>query len=185
MSRRRKKKHRSQEEVELNLAAMLDMAFQLLTFFILTFRPAPVESQISMRMPPPIPVTQQSGSEIGSDDKSTDPLAGLKRLTVTITSTKQGEIDQIVIENQRMKDQATTDLRLVALDKRLNEIFKETPSEEMVVQYGSALRYEFVTRVLEVCSFQTLKSGQKLAKVTFAEFPDGSLEDAPAAKANK
>ena len=37
---RRRRGHHSQEEVELNLAAMLDMAFQLLTFFILTFRPA-------------------------------------------------------------------------------------------------------------------------------------------------
>ena len=38
---RRKKKSRGKEEVELNLAAMLDMAFQLLAFFILTFRPSP------------------------------------------------------------------------------------------------------------------------------------------------
>ncbi len=43
---RKKKKRRSQSEVELNLAAMLDMAFQLLAFFILTFRPAPLEGQI-------------------------------------------------------------------------------------------------------------------------------------------
>ncbi len=37
------------EEVELNLAAMLDMAFQLLTFFVLTFKPAPVEGQIALQ----------------------------------------------------------------------------------------------------------------------------------------
>ncbi len=40
------------------MASMLDMAFQLLTFFILTFRPAPIEGQISLRLPPPIPVTK-------------------------------------------------------------------------------------------------------------------------------
>ena len=34
-----RKKKRDQGEVELNLAAMLDMAFQLLCFFILTFKP--------------------------------------------------------------------------------------------------------------------------------------------------
>ena len=39
------RKKNAQEEVELNLAAMLDMAFQLLTFFILTFRPPPVEGR--------------------------------------------------------------------------------------------------------------------------------------------
>ncbi len=51
---RRKRRGRKSDppaEVELNMAAMLDMAFQLLAFFILTFRPSPVESQISLRMP--------------------------------------------------------------------------------------------------------------------------------------
>ena len=47
------KRHRSQEEVELNLAAMLDMAFQLLAFFILTFQAGPLEGQINLRLPPP------------------------------------------------------------------------------------------------------------------------------------
>ena len=40
------KKHRSTEDVTLNVTAMLDMAFQLLAFFILTFRPPPGEAQI-------------------------------------------------------------------------------------------------------------------------------------------
>ena len=55
--RGRKKQHNSkkQQSVELKLAAMLDMAFQLLTFFILTFRPAPIEGQIDLRLPPPVP----------------------------------------------------------------------------------------------------------------------------------
>ena len=44
--RRHKRRKRNQGDVELNLAAMLDMAFQLLTFFILTFRPSPVEGQV-------------------------------------------------------------------------------------------------------------------------------------------
>ena len=53
MSRKRRRR-RDQGTVEMNLAAMLDMAFQLLTFFILTFRPAPVEGQLSLNLPPPV-----------------------------------------------------------------------------------------------------------------------------------
>ena len=34
-------RQQSSEGVELNVTAMLDMAFQLLAFFILTFRPGP------------------------------------------------------------------------------------------------------------------------------------------------
>jgi len=34
-----------QVEVEVQITPMLDMAFQLLTFFILTYRPAPTEGR--------------------------------------------------------------------------------------------------------------------------------------------
>ena len=39
-------------EVEVQITPMLDMAFQLLTFFILTYRPAPAEGQFSMNLLP-------------------------------------------------------------------------------------------------------------------------------------
>jgi len=45
----RKKRH-IEGDVQLNMAAMLDMAFQLLAFFILTYRPAPVEGWAIERM---------------------------------------------------------------------------------------------------------------------------------------
>ena len=74
MARRKKKK--SQEDVELNVTAMLDMAFQLLSFFILTFSPPPIESQISLRLPPPKPIesTDPKAVKAGSDDKNKDPI---------------------------------------------------------------------------------------------------------------
>ena len=45
---------------------MLDMAFQLLTFFILTFRTVPVEGQINLRLPPPKPIPGGTNT-IGKD----------------------------------------------------------------------------------------------------------------------
>ncbi len=39
-------------EIEIPITPMLDMAFQLLTFFILTYRPAPSEGQFSMNLLP-------------------------------------------------------------------------------------------------------------------------------------
>ena len=51
---KRRHRRRKSATVDLNLAAMLDMAFQLLTFFILTFRPAPVEGQLGLHLPPPV-----------------------------------------------------------------------------------------------------------------------------------
>lgn len=65
-----KKKHNG-DGVELNLAAMLDMAFQLLAFFIMTFKPAPIEGQINLKLPPPKPVAGvQGGEKAGNDDNN-------------------------------------------------------------------------------------------------------------------
>src|SRR4030095_10517717 len=94
----RHRKRRNQGDVELNLAAMLDMAFQLLTFFILTFRPAPVEGQILLRMPPPMPVTNiNSGQKAGADESNTNPVQGLNTLIVTVVAQSDGSLRQLAI----------------------------------------------------------------------------------------
>src|SRR5579871_6769400 len=95
MPRKKRAKH---EEVELNLAAMLDMAFQLLTFFILTFKPMPVEGQISMRMPPPHPIATlaNKGENPGQEDKNGD-VKGYNTLAIYLTSDDNGGLDRMAI----------------------------------------------------------------------------------------
>src|SRR5687767_5269395 len=98
MHRHRRRKHRSQGDVELNLAAMLDMAFQLLTFFILTFRPSPVEGQISLRLPPPEAISNVRGQKAGSDLENKNPLQGLNTLTISVIGTPTGSIHSMAVD---------------------------------------------------------------------------------------
>src|ERR1044072_1890921 len=96
---RRRRKRRAQGEVELNLAAMLDMAFQLLTFFILTFRPGPVEGQIMLRMPP-----AQAGSvardseQAGRNPDNTHQGHGLNYLIISLLPNPQGGIGSMSLD---------------------------------------------------------------------------------------
>lgn len=48
---RRKNKHSGDVQVDLPITPMLDMAFQLMAFFILTFRPPSNEEQIVINLP--------------------------------------------------------------------------------------------------------------------------------------
>src|SRR5580698_8484067 len=90
---RKKRRSSGHEEVELNLAAMLDMAFQLLTFFILTFKPAPVEGQINLRMPPPQSITPVAGGKsAGKDFDNPDPLKGLNTLVIDVAAKPDGTV---------------------------------------------------------------------------------------------
>jgi biopolymer transport protein ExbD len=167
MSRRRRRKRRSLGEVELNLAAMLDMAFQLLTFFILTFRPAPVEGQVNLRLPPPQPVTQVVGAEqAGASEENPNPVQGLTTLVITVLGKEDGSLHQIAVGDSVMG--ATS-----ALDNKLESIFSDPGNafDQVILQVGSTLHYDDLMQVVDVCTRQTLPNGEKLAKLSFVESP--------------
>jgi len=51
MSRRKKNKEPGYVDPDLPITPMLDMSFQLLSFFILTFKPGPTEGQLALMLP--------------------------------------------------------------------------------------------------------------------------------------
>ncbi len=154
------------------MAAMLDMAFQLLAFFILTFRPAPVEGQISLRMPPAQPVTPvQDAVQAGSDTSSTDPVQGLDSLVISVIPNDEGGIGSMAIGEGVV---AT----LSGLNDRLKTILGDqaSPFEQVVIQVGSGLRYDALMSVVDICTRQRLPDGQRLTKLSFVELPDAVAE---------
>lgn len=161
----RKRKSRGKEEVELNLAAMLDMAFQLLAFFILTFKPSPIEGQITLRMPPPQSITPVAGGvEAGKNEKSPDPLKGLKTLIITVMPNERGELGTLMVGEDLVGS-------LNRLNDRLKEIFSNAgaPFEQVVIQAGSDLRYDALMNVVDVCTRQVLPNGEPLSKLSFVD----------------
>jgi biopolymer transport protein ExbD len=162
---RRKRKRRQQGDVELNLAAMLDMAFQLLAFFILTFKPAPVEGQILLRMPPPQAITNiNSGQQAGSDADNTNPIQGLNTLVVSAIAHPDGTLRQMAVGEAPIAG-------LTALDRKLQAIFSEPSGafDQVIIQVDSKLRYEELMRIIDVCTKQKLPSGEPLTKLSFVE----------------
>jgi biopolymer transport protein ExbD len=178
---RRRRKRRSQSEVELNLAAMLDMAFQLLTFFILTFKPPPTEGQISLRLPPPEGVVAQKGQQAGSDTKNTNILQGVTTLTISVDADPaSGEITTLSIGE---KDQTPIPVPYFAEGNRrgnLDAILQQdlgTPGslfDQVIIQVSPACRYDELMKVVDACTHQTLPDGKKLSKLTFVEMAGGS-----------
>jgi biopolymer transport protein ExbD len=167
--RRRRKKKISNESVELNLAAMLDMAFQLLTFFILTFKPMPVEGQVSLKLPPAERVvTKVSGQKAGADANNTNPVAGLESLVVTVLGNPDGNIAQIAIGEGVVGTLNVLDARLRDIVADPNGTFKQ-----VVIQVGSNVRYEELMKVVDICTHQTFANGEKLGRLSFVELPDG------------
>ena len=166
----RRKKRKSLEAVELNLAAMLDMAFQLLTFFILTFKPAPVEGQINLRMPPPQSITPLAGGKkAGEDTSNTDPLQGLNTLVISVAANpKDGTVGSMQVEQELVGS-------LPRLDDRLRAIFGNptSPKDQVLIHVDSKLTYAALMSVVDVCTRQVIvdKDGTQkpLTKLSFVE----------------
>ncbi len=168
---RHKKKHKGAEAVELNLAAMLDMAFQLLTFFILTFKPSPVEGQINLKLPPPQPVAGAKGApKAGDNEASNDPVQNLNSLIISVFSASNGRIATMAVGEANVA--GTT-----ALDGRLKQVLGPESGasfDQVILQVGSKLKYDELMKVVDVCTKQKLANGEKLTKLSFVELPDGA-----------
>jgi hypothetical protein len=165
MSRR---KRRSGEEVELNLAAMLDMAFQLLTFFILTFKPAPMEGQVNLRLPPPVGIGGGGSQAPGADLNSKELPKSLTTLVISAFADKNGMLAGLAVGETAVGN-------VFGLDTRLQTVFadKTTPFDQVIIQVGQDLRYDELMKVIEVCTRQKLPDGSRLSKLSFVEVPSG------------
>src|SRR5260221_7437431 len=117
----RGKRSRGKEEVELNLAAMLDMAFQLLAFFILTFKPAPVEGQINLNLPPPVPMIDQNPKN--EDNEGAPGIAAAHTLSITIAAAGNGQVASVSVGLAKLFDGPMDERKKQLLDKRLKDVF--------------------------------------------------------------
>ncbi len=165
-----KNKRRSSDEVELNLAAMLDMAFQLLAFFILTFQPFPFEGGLIMRMPQAMPSGNSPGPTVGTVPSNV-PIqsASLKTLTISvIADPKSGEITSLGLGDAQITG-------LPALEQRMRDIFADpgNPFEQVQLQISENCRYDELMRVVETCIKQRLPGGRELPKLAMVEIPGG------------
>ena len=161
-----RKKKRKQEDIELNVTAMLDMAFQLLTFFILTFRPAPVEGQVLLRMPLPQPVGGvRSGETPGNNAQNPNPLQELNTLVISAVANDTGGLRQLAVGETTMSNS------LSALDSQLGKLLGDEGSafDQVIIRVDSRLRYDALMQVIDVCTRQKLPSGQPLTKLSFVE----------------
>lgn len=165
MAGKRSRKAHSNEEVTLNMTAMLDMAFQLLAFLILTFRPQAAEGAIGLRLPATLPITKGASTEMTKleEPELLEPEA--ETLTVSVHSTVDGRLESIDFG----KGVSIRDLNQFKTE--LQSLFGEpgTPLGQIFLNIDPALHYQYVIQVIDVCAAIKLADGKTMTKVGFAE----------------
>src|SRR5262245_65093729 len=90
---RRHEKAEPAPGVELPITPMLDMAFQLLTFFVFTYHPSALEGQIEMMLPKSAEAMAKSPEDVDpnkpSDDEKDPELAS--EMTIIIKAQAGGD----------------------------------------------------------------------------------------------
>ena len=91
MSKKRGRKIEPPVDVTLPITPMLDMSFQLLSFFILTFHPMPTEGQLSINLP-------KIDASAEPEKDPTPPEDKKDEYTVTVISNSSGEVGSISLK---------------------------------------------------------------------------------------
>lgn len=153
MFRRRHKNARA-DGVEINLAAMLDMAFQLLMFFILTFSPMPLESQIAAQLPASGTITQSMLPQSGD--------AGAVTVTVTVLASESGNIRDLAVDDVIVPD-------VQGLRQQLPRMTTGRRPCSLVLQVDARLHYQDLVHVIDACLQAEGLAERAFDKLTFVE----------------
>jgi len=138
---KRKRKVESPVDVTLPITPMLDMSFQLLSFFILTFHPMPVEGQLSINLPK-IDASATPEKEPAPPDEQKDEY------TVTVIADSSGAIGSISLKGPAV----TVDnvKNTAELYERLKNLPKPGGSAERVAITVEASNDLIYARLIEI-----------------------------------
>lgn len=172
----RRRRRRDQGSVEMNLAAMLDMAFQLLTFFILTFRPAPIEGQLALNLPPPVPQTNIQPQEKFGDGIG-DVLA-MDTLHLNVVANERGDVSELKVETNSIIEGRLDEANIQRLDRKLQSLFslQQTPFDRVQIAVDGRLRYGELMKIIDVCHRQHLPDGTAMQRISFTEVEMGKAD---------
>lgn len=151
------------EGPDVPVAPMLDMAFQLLTFFVLTYRAAPVEGQFVMNLLPPQPATAMAAAPADAA-ASNDLPASLRTLPVILRADDVGRLIQVSIADVDVSDDPAALAR--ELDRHLLD--PDAPFDQTLIKVDPNLRYAELMTVIDAFTDAFLRA-KKEPKLSFDE----------------
>jgi biopolymer transport protein ExbD len=144
----KKKKPSPPIEINLPITPMLDMSFQLLSFFILTFKPMAQEGQLSMMLPKPDNADKPSESiETLPDEKKAEYKI--------ITYSANGKLAYMSISSESRTAEGQLSL------ESLNEELKVIPNPSKVnitIECDQDLLYSNLISIMNVCKLRGFES---------------------------
>ena len=166
--RKKKKRKRGSSDVDIPITPMLDMAFQLLTFFILTYTPAPQETSFSMNLLPAQAATKLD-AQVSSDAASNADLpASLRTLDTGLRAAEGGRLGQVTLGDNSIDG-------MVAFEKELTTILNDPnlAFDQALIRVDPRLHFSEVMKVIDIYA------KLKITKISFSEMTSGEEGSPP------
>jgi biopolymer transport protein ExbD len=141
-------------EVELPITPMLDLAFQVLLFFILTYHPSQLEGQMEMSLPD----LGQSKAAVPDNAKpqlaSSGPLELPSEVTVLLyirrDGPRDGSLDRIVVREKAGEKKVASKAEL---ERYLEKIRPELANRnDIKIEADSDLKNGIAIEIMDVCT---------------------------------
>jgi len=171
MSHSRKKEEGPGVQLNLVITPMLDMTFQLLFFFVLTFKPASaMEGKMDFQLPAAGEAKALNKEDINPDKISDGDLALPAQFTVLVKTIRDGvndgNISALIIKTENGETALPNLEALERFLKSKQEDDKISNKSDIKIEAESKLKYSCVIEVMDACI------RAKFDKVGFAPPPD-------------
>jgi biopolymer transport protein ExbD len=149
-------------EIALPITPMLDMAFQLLFFFIMTFNPADLEGQMDLSLPSDADKAAHDQKDVNPMKESTKELEPEFPSDLTVKVRTQldgrndGEISALFVRGIDAKEDSISGADEAAMLEGLAKYLAEkqaglTNKEAIKVQGDGKLKVKAIIHVMDVC----------------------------------
>jgi len=156
------------EEIKLNMTAMIDIVFQLLVFFIMTFKVVAMEGDFNIKMPLASTDPEQSIDDVFPD-----------LVTVKILAGTNGNINSIIVDdNDTFSDENMYKNLTSLIEQRIAAEGDPEKAAETEVEFDIAygLKYRYTVQAIESVSGRIQPDGtikKLIQKVKFKDTKKG------------
>lgn len=143
------RRNRNLAPIEGDFTSMLDLIFNLLAFFVVTFNPPKPELNFDLTLPAP----QQGSGESKNEDPFdiTDEL--FRDVTIRLTASADGNLDEIVVEGQKVDGIAGLVQKILRVAGALGGLTgtDNASLESANIVADPKLKYVYVIQVVDAC----------------------------------